>query len=76
MRKSPLVEEKFDMGSVRYDLPQKNVNPYSAMINKAANQAFGAARRQGQTLTLMKVIQLVMMIISIKLMYVTFKAQY
>jgi len=46
------------------------------MINQIAMNTVGSVAKKAQTLTLWDVVKLVLMIIQMKLLYVTFQAQY
>jgi len=68
-RKQTNVDETFDMASLRFDKNNSEVvNEYSKQINAIATSVVGASVKKGQTLGPEKILQLIFMIISMKLL--------
>jgi len=66
----------FDMSQIEYDKGEDMADTWGKMINKMTMSAIGSAAQKAQTLTLWDVVKLILMIIQMKLLYVTFQAQY
>jgi len=67
--------EMFDMSEIEYD-KEDAADKLGKEINKAAMSGIGKISKTVQTLSLWDVLKIVLMIVQLKLLYVTFKAQY